>query len=205
MIREACVGSYIEGMSAWKKGTDRIELCDNLTEGGTTPSYGTVKKLVEDVDIPVVVIIRPRGGDFVYSSEEIEVMLEDIRILKALDIEGFVLGVLDRGGSIDYAILERLLKECEGYRVTFHKAIDEIEDPAGEVARLADLGVARILTSGGEATALEGADVLNRMIDEAKGRIEIIVAGRVTEENISEVSSKIKAGEFHGKLIVGAL
>lgn len=205
MLKEACVGSYKEGISAWKQGADRIELCENLAEGGTTPSYGTVKKLVTDINIPVVVMIRPRGGNYLYSQEEIEIMIEDIRLLKTLNIDGFVMGVLDANNKIDYPLLTRLLKECRGYKVTFHKAIDEVYDPVVEVTKLADLGVGRILTSGKEVTALEGKNMLNQMIEKAGSSIEIVVAGRVTDMNIEEVSSIIKANEFHGKLIVGKL
>ena len=205
MLKEVCVGSYKEGIAAWKQGADRLELCENLAEGGTTPSYGTVKKLVNDINIPVVVMIRPRGGNFVYSEEEIEIMIEDIRLLKTLNIDGFVLGVLDIDNKIDYSLLIKLLDECRGYKVTFHKAIDEVSDPVNDVEKLASLGVSRILTSGKEVTALDGQFTLNKMILAAKKSIEIVVAGRVTDKNIDEVSSIIKANEFHGKLIVGKL
>lgn len=205
MLKEACVGSYKEGIAAWKQGADRLELCENLAEGGTTPSYGTVKKLVGSIDIPVVVMIRPRGGNFVYLEEEIEIMIEDIKLLKNLNVDGFVLGVLDTNNKIDYPLLTKLLKECRGHKVTFHKAIDDVDDPAAEVKKLADLGIDRILTSGKEVTALEGQCTLNKMIKSAENSIEIVVAGRVTNENIEEISSIIKAKEFHGKLIVGKL
>ncbi len=205
MIREACVGSYIEARRAEEAGAERIELCDNLYEGGTTPSYGTVKKVLEEIGVPVFVMIRPRGGNFCYTSQEVEIMVEDIRLFKSIGVEGVVLGALTESRRIDYPLLERFLAECRGMEVTFHKAIDEVEDPVGEVEKLIEMGVARILTSGKASTALEGETILNEMLRAAGDRIGIVVAGGVTEENLDLVSSRVPAAEFHGKRIVGAL
>ena len=205
MIREACVGNFIEAKKAEIAGAERIELCENLSEGGTTPSYGTVKKVLEEIKIPVLVMIRPRGGDFCYTSSEIDIMIEDIRLFKKLGVKGVVLGVLTKDNKIDYPILKKLLKETKGMEVTFHKAIDDILNPAGEIEELVKLGIDRILTSGGAKTALEGKETLNQMIHEASGQIKIVVAGGVTRENFEEVRSKIPSTEFHGKKIVGDL
>lgn len=205
MIREACVGSYMEARRAEEAGAERIELCDNLYEGGTTPSYGTVKKVMEDIGVPVFVMIRPRGGNFCYTSQEVEIMVEDIRLFKSIGVEGIVLGVLTEGRRIDYPLLERLLGECRGMEVTFHKAIDKVEDPVGEVEKLIEMKVARILTSGKATTALEEETILNEMLRAAGDRIGIVVAGGVTEENLYLVSSRFPAAEFHGKRIVGDL
>lgn len=205
MIREACAGSFIEARRAEMAGAERIELCDNLFEGGTTPSYGTVKKVLEEVRVPVLVMVRPRGGDFCYTPDEVDIMIEDIGLFKSMGVVGVVLGVLTGEGKIDYPLLKRLLVECNGVEVTFHKAIDEVEDPVGEVEKLIEVGVERILTSGGAESALEGADILNEMIDAAGGRIKIVVAGGVTRESLDLVGSSIPATEFHGKKIVGDL
>lgn len=205
MIKEACVGNFIEAKKAEITGADRIELCENLSEGGTTPSYGTVKKVLEEIKIPVLVMIRPRGGDFYYTSSEIDIMIEDIKLFKKLGVKGVVLGVLTKDNKIDYPILKRFLKETKGMEVTFHKAIDDILNPAGEIEELVKLGIDRILTSGGAKTALEGKEILNQMIHEASGQIKIVVAGGVTRENFEEVRSKIPSTEFHGKKIVGDL
>ncbi|WP_028856022.1 copper homeostasis protein CutC [Psychrilyobacter atlanticus] len=205
MIKEACVGNFIEAKKAEIAGAERIELCENLSEGGTTPSYGTVKKVLEEIKIPVLVMIRPRGGDFCYTSSEIDIMIEDIRLFKKLGIKGIVLGVLTKDNKIDYPILKRLLKETKGMEVTFHKAIDDILNPADEIEKLIELGIDRILSSGGATTALEGKETLNQMIHEASGQIKIVVAGGVTRENFEEVRSKIPSTEFHGKKIVGDL
>jgi len=205
LIREACVGNFVEAKKAQIAGAERIELCENLSEGGTTPSYGTVKKVLEKIKIPVLVMIRPRGGDFCYTSSEIDIMIEDIRLFKKLGVKGVVLGVLTKDNKIDYPILKKLLKETKGMEVTFHKAIDDILNPAGEIEKLVKLGIDRILTSGGATTALEGKETLNQMIHEASGQIKIVVAGGVTRENFEEVRSKIPSTEFHGKKIVGDL
>lgn len=205
IIREACVGNFIEAVNAENLGAERIELCENLYEGGTTPSYGTVKKVLEKIKISTLVMIRPRGGNFCYSPAEVEIMIEDIRLFKKLGVKGVVLGVLTPNNKIDYPLLKRLLKETGGMEVTFHKAIDEVANPANEVAKLAELGIDRILTSGGGKTALEGAEILNEMIKIANNKIKIVVAGGVTVENFEEVKLKIPSTEFHGKKIVGSL
>lgn len=202
MLKEKCIGSFKEAIEAQKLGADRVELCDNLEEGGTTPSYGTIKMTVEKLDIPAFVIIRPRGGDFYYSPEEIEIMKEDIKICKYLGVKGVVLGVLNRDNTINYEVTKELVTLAKPMEVTFHKAIDELKNPEEEVEKLASIGVDRILSSGTKATALEGAEILNKMLEKANGKIKIVVAGKVTKENLKEVSTKIPSTEFHGKKIV---
>jgi copper homeostasis protein len=203
IIREACVENYLEGKNAEIAGAERIELCENLSVGGTTPSYGTIRKCLEDLKIPTFVMIRPRGGDFCYSPAEIEIMIEDIKLCNQLGIFGIVLGVLTKNNKIDYPLLKRLVDEAEGMEVTFHKAIDELEDPSNEVINLAKVGVNRILTSGGYKSALEGKVTLNKMIELAPDEITIIVAGGVTNLNFDDIKTQIPSTEFHGKLIVG--
>ncbi len=205
IIREACVGNFIEAKNAEDLGAERIELCENLYDGGTTPSYGTVKKVLEKIKIPTLVMIRPRGGNFCYSSTEIEIMIEDIRLFKKLGVKGVVLGVLTPNNKIDYPLLKSLLKETGDMEVTFHKAIDEVINPADEVENLAKLGIDRILTSGGYKTALEGVEILNKMIKIANNQIKIVVAGGVNVKNFEEVKLKIPSTEFHGKKILGSL
>ena len=164
MIREKCIGSYLEAIEAEELGAERVELCDNLYEGGTTPSYGTIKKVVEKLSIPVFVIIRPRGGDFFYNEDEIEIMKEDIRVCKSLGVSGVVIGALNTNKSINYDVIKDMVDLAKPMSVTFHKAIDELENPVIEVQKLAKIGVNRILTSGTKETALEGKDIINDMI-----------------------------------------
>lgn len=202
MIREKCIGSFLEALEAQKLGAERVELCDNLTEGGTTPSYGTIKMVVEKLNIPVFVIIRPRGGDFYYTPEEIEIMKEDIKICKELGVKGVVIGALNRDNTINYDVIKEMIDLAKPMSITFHKAIDELENPVTEVKKLANLGVNRILTSGTKETALEGQNILREMIKEAGEDIIIIVAGKVTKDNLNEISNLIPAKEYHGKKIV---
>ena len=202
MIREKCIGSFLEAIEAQELGAERVELCDNLTEGGTTPSYGTIKMVVEKLNIPTFVIIRPRGGDFYYTPEEIEIMKEDIKVCKNLGVKGVVIGALNRDNTINYEAIQDMITLAKPMSVTFHKAIDELKDPISEVKKLAKIGVNRILTSGTKETALEGKEILKKMIKEAGDEIIIIVAGKVTKENLDEISTLIPTKEYHGKKIV---
>ena len=202
MIKEACVESLIDAIEAEKRGADRIELCDNLSQGGTTPSYGTIKLALSTLKIPVFPIIRPRGGDFYYTPAEIEVIKEDIKICKSLGAKGVVLGILTADKKIDFKTLAEFMELAKPMEVTFHKAIDELEDPTLVIDELINLGVKRILSSGTKPTALEGRDILNKMIEKAGDRLTIVVAGKVTKEILPEVSSLISAKEYHGKVIV---
>ena len=202
MIKEACVESLIDALEAEKRGADRIELCDNLSQGGTTPSYGTIKVALSTLKIPVFPIIRPRGGDFYYTPAEIEVIKEDIKVCKSLGAKGVVLGLLTKDKKIDFEVLSQLVELAKPMEVTFHKAIDELEDPTLVIDELINIGVKRILSSGTKPTALEGKDMLNKMIEKAGDRLTIVVAGKVTKEILPEVSSLIPAKEYHGKVIV---
>ena len=202
MIKEACVESLIDALEAEKRGADRIELCDNLSQGGTTPSYGTIKVALSTLKIPVFPIIRPRGGDFYYTPAEIEVIKEDIKVCKSLGAKGVVLGLLTKDKKIDFKTLAEFMELAKPMEVTFHKAIDELKDPTLVIDELINIGVKRILSSGTKPTALEGKDMLNKMIEKAGDRLTIVVAGKVTKEILPEVSNLIPAKEYHGKVIV---
>lgn len=202
MIKEACVESFEKALEAQSNGANRIELCENLAVGGTTPSYGTVKICLEKLNIPIFPMIRARGGNFVYSKDEIEIMKEDIKIFKELGVKGVVLGCLTSDNKIDLELTKELVDLAYPMEVTFHKAIDEILNPLDYMDDLVNIGIKRILTSGGEATALEGKDLINEMIKKSNGRLKIVVAGKVTKGNLNGLSNLISADEFHGKLIV---
>ena len=202
MIKEACVESFEKALEAQSNGANRIELCENLAVGGTTPSYGTVKICLEKLNIPIFPMIRARGGNFVYSKDEIEIMKEDIKIFKELGVKGVVLGCLTSDNKIDLEFTKELVDLAYPMEVTFHKSIDEILNPLDYIDDLVNIGIKRILTSGGKATALEGKDLINEMIKKSNGRLKIVVAGKVTKENLNGLSNLISANEFHGKLIV---
>jgi copper homeostasis protein len=202
MIREACVESFTEAVAARLAGADRVELCENLHVGGTTPSYGTIRLCVEKLGIPAFVMIRPRGGDFCYSPDELEIMKTDIAVCRQMGVPSVVFGLLTPDHQIDEKNTAELIRLARPMKVTFHKAFDETKDPIAGTDTLIRLGVDRILTSGTKSTAAEGAAVLNRLIEKAAGRIIIVAAGKVTRENLPELSRIIQTSEFHGKKIV---
>ena len=202
MIKEACVESFEKALEAQNNGANRIELCENLIVGGTTPSYGTVKICLEKLNISIFPMIRARGGNFIYSKDEMEIMKEDIKVFKELGVKGVVLGCLTSDNKIDLELTKELVDLAYPMEVTFHKAIDEISNPLDYIEDLVNIGIKRILTSGGKATALEGKDLINEMIKKSNKRLKVVVAGKVTKENLNELSNLICANEFHGKLIV---
>lgn len=202
MLLEVCVGNYLEAVAAFKNGGNRIELCDNLQEGGTTPSYGTIKKSIENISIPVNVIIRPRGGDFNYSDEEFEIMKEDIEICKKLKVNGIVFGILNEDNTVDI-YRNKILKECAGeLQTTFHMAFDEIEDKKAAIDILADLGIDRILTRGGEVGAPNNVETLKELIEYAGDRIIVMPGGGINSNNREEIEKLTGAKELHGTKII---
>ncbi|WP_058911107.1 copper homeostasis protein CutC [Entomohabitans teleogrylli] len=174
-LLEICCYGLDAALTAEQFGADRIELCSAPAEGGLTPSLGVLKKVTERVSIPVHPIVRPRGGDFCYSANEFQTMLDDIDTVRDLGFPGLVVGVLDEDGNIDVARMGQLMARCGGLQVTFHRAFDMCRDPFQAVDQLADLGVARILTSGQQQTAEQGL----RLITELKAHCgaPIIMAG----------------------------
>ena len=202
MIKEACVEFFDGAKRAEENGANRVELCENLSVGGTTPSYGTVKLCLEKLNIDIFPMIRPRGGNFIYSDDEIEIMKEDIKVFKNLGVKAVVFGILTEDNKINLKQMEELVNLSHPMEVTFHKAIDELENPLDWIEDLIKIGVKRILTSGCKATALEGEDMINKMIEKANGKLKIVVAGKVTKENLAELEKLIPANEFHGKQIV---
>jgi len=202
IVKEVCVESYSEAQNAVESGATRIELCDNLAVGGTTPSFGTIKKCKEKLQVPLMVMIRPRGGNFNYTDDEFEIMKEDIRCCRELGVAGVVLGILDDEGNIAQERTMQLVRLARPMQVTFHKAIDEVENILDGVSQLKKMGVDRILSSGGKATALEGAEIINGMIELGDPTLKIVVAGKVTHKNFEEICGKIHSREFHGRCLV---
>jgi copper homeostasis protein len=205
LILEACVETFEEAVRAEAQGAHRIELCADLSEGGLTPSIRLIRETVSCLTIPTLVMIRPRGGNFVYSPAEIRVMKEDIIACQEAGVKGVVMGALDVDGSIDLEKLYNLIELARPMEITFHKAIDVSWNILYELGRLKDAGIHRVLSSGGCETALEGAPVLNEMIRIAADKFKIVVAGKVTCDNVNDLASMIPAKEFHGKKIVGNL
>ncbi|MGL5820464.1 MAG: copper homeostasis protein CutC [Sarcina sp.] len=199
---EVCVGNYNEAIIASKKGADRIELCDNLLEGGTTPSYGTIKKVLDDINTRVMVIIRPRGGNFIYSNDEIEIMKMDIINAKNLGAYGIVVGALNENNKIDEIAMSELIKVADGLSVTFHMAFDEIEDKEEAIETLVEFGVHRILTKGGQVDAYNSMDRLKELNEFANKRIVIMPGKGITADNRDEILEKTGVAEIHGTKIL---
>jgi copper homeostasis protein len=206
MILEACVETLDEALKAQQQGAHRIELCSRLDLDGLTPSPELIRNVCNALKIPMMVMIRPRGVDFVYSLEEILRMKEEIILAKSLGASGIVIGLLTPDNHIDADNCLLLTAAASPLPVTFHKAIDLLENPAEGVRQLKKVpGITRILTSGGKSTAKEGAEKIREMILEAEDKIIILVAGKVTNENVLEISRLTGAYEFHGRKIVGEL
>jgi copper homeostasis protein len=206
MILEACVESFEEALKAQQQGAQRIELCSRLDLDGLTPSPDLIHEVCSELKIPVMVMIRPRGGDFVYSPNEIKQMANEIVIAKSFGASGIVFGMLTAINQVDTANCKLLTAAASPLPVTFHKAVDLLEDPAEGVRQLLKVkGITRILTSGGKPTAKEGTFKIREMIKEAGDEIIILVAGKVTNENVEEIRQLTGASEFHGRKIVGEL
>ena len=174
-----------------------MELCAGIPEGGTTPSYGMIRNARESINIALNVIIRPRGGDFLYSEDEIQEMIEDIRTAKSLGADGLVFGCLRPDGSVDMEVMKRLMEEAGDTPVTFHRAFDHCSDPYQALEDIISCGCCRILTSGCRPTALEGADLLAELVRRAGDRIIIMPGCGIKEENIAEIARLSGAREFH--------
>lgn len=200
-VFEKCVGNYSEAEEAEVLGADRIEFCDNLIEGGTTPSYGNIKKVINTVKIPAMVIIRPRGGNFEFSKDEADIMIEDIRMCKELGAYGVVIGAL-KENEIDLELTKRLIEEAKPMKITFHMAFDEIEDKKKAIDELVDLGVDRILTKGGTEDAMAGKDVLKELVEYANDRIIVMPGKGVNKENRDYLLEYTGAKEIHGTKVV---
>jgi copper homeostasis protein len=194
---EICVDSAAGARAAERGGADRVELCDNLLEGGTTPSAGCIKVARRGLKIGLQVIIRPRGGDFLYDAEEFEVMREDIRLAKELGADGVVLGCLTVAGDIDAVRTGELVSLARPMNVTFHRAFDMCRDPRQGLEDLIALGIDRVLTSGQEASCLEGLEMIAALQRQASGRIIVLPGGGLTPQNIRKIVQATGVNEVH--------
>jgi len=194
---EVVIDSVHSALAAVLGGADRVELCDNLFEGGTTPSAGMMQVVREQIKIGMHVMIRPRGGDFLYSDLEFEIMKRDIMTAKNLGADGVVFGLLREDGTIDMERCKELIELSQPMSVTFHRAFDMAVDPFQALEDLIQLTVSRVLTSGQERTVLEGADLLKELVEKAGSRIIIMPGGGITERNIGKIQGITKAREFH--------
>ena len=189
--------SLAGALAAARAGADRIELCGSLADGGITPSAGLVDACVIELDIPVHSLVRPRAGDFRYSSSELDVMLRDVRAARGLGAAGIATGALGPRGGIDREATARLVEAAGELPVTFHRAFDLAPDPLGALEELVSLGVARVLSSGGATTASRGARRLRELVEAASGRIEVMPGGGIGPENAARMLRMTGAREVH--------
>lgn len=195
---ENCANSVESALKAQEGGAYRVELCAGIPEGGTTPSYGDIKcarKLLNDTKLNV--IIRPRGGDFLYSEIEQETMIEDIRMCRECGVDGVVFGCLTADGDVDMLLMRRLMSEVGNMSVTFHRAFDVCKDPFKALEDLISLKIDRILTSGQEENAEKGIPLLKELVEKAVDRIIIMPGCGVNPNNIAKIAKETGAKEFH--------
>ena len=199
-ILEVCCGDFRSVLNAKSAGAPRVELCAALSEGGLTPSWGLLRQAMQVPGIAKHVLIRVREGDFCYSSAEIEIMLADIEQAKQLGADGVVVGALLPNGKIDILNTQRMIEAARPMSVTFHRAFDRSDDLLQNLEILIELGVDRVLTSGGAPTAWEGREMLRKLVNRAAGRIQILVGAGVTAENGVSLLHATAARELHGSL-----
>ncbi len=194
---EICVESLESAVTAENAGVDRIELCSDLLEGGITPSFGLTKLVTNKLKIPVNVLIRPRGGDFYYSDHDFEVMKKDVKIMKELNANGIVVGILKSDGTVDKERMSELIDLAVPMGVTFHRAFDMTRDSFEALETLIGLGVHRILTSGQTSSAFDGRMLIKKLVDKAGGRIIIMPGGGVNGSNAKKIIDECGVTEIH--------
>lgn len=199
VLVEGCVGSLEESLAAEAGGASRLELCDNLDVGGTTPNRELALEVKRRVQIPAAMMVRPRGGSFVFTAAEIDETRRDLDRVLEYGADVVVLGLLASDGSIDVPHTRELAKRAGATPVTVHLAFDQVPDQLRALDTLVDLGVARVLTSGAGGTALEGADQLQRLVDHADGRIAIMAGGKVRGGNVAEIVRRSGVREVHAR------
>jgi copper homeostasis protein len=197
ILLEVCCGSLDDAIQAELGGADRIELCSALFLGGLTPSAGTIIEAKRRLHIPFVAMVRPRAGGFCYSSAEMDVMLRDTENAIELGAHGVVFGILKENGSIDVERSRQILKRIGNRQAVFHRAFDVTPDPLRALDELIDLGITRVLTSGQQNAAAEGADLIRRLIEHARGRIEILPGGGLRVHTIDDFVARTGCRQVH--------
>ena len=199
VLVEGCVEGLADAQAAARGGADRIDLCANLAVGGITPAVDVIRAVKGRVFVPIFVMTRPRGGSYVYDAAEIDATSRDIEAVIAAGADGVVVGPLTPTNEIDEARLREFVARAGGLPVTFHRAFDHVPDPRRALETLIDAGVQRVLTAGGQGTALEGADVLRSLVDQAGDRIVIMAGGKVRGQNAREIIARTGVRELHAR------
>jgi copper homeostasis protein len=194
---EICVDNVESAINAEVAGANRVELCVNLLEGGTTPGYGTILSARNNLNIDINVLIRPRGGDFLYSNIEYDIMRRDVELCGEAGVDGIVIGILKSDGSIDMERTAKLIEHAHPMSVTFHRAFDMCSNPINGLEEIIAAGAARLLTSGQKNKAFDGSELIKKLVEKARDRIIIMPGSGINETNISDIAKQTGAKEFH--------
>lgn len=194
---ECCVDSVESAIAAKKGGADRIELCSALVIGGLSPSQALYRKIREQVDIQIRVLLRPRFGDFCYTDFEHEILKEEIRSFRKLGADGIVIGTMKPDGTLNLEQMKELMEEAQGMPVTLHRAFDMCKDPFVTLEEAKKLGISTILTSGQKNTCVDGVELLKELVEKAQGETEILIGGGVDASVLPMLSEKTKAKAYH--------
>jgi copper homeostasis protein len=205
VLLEICVTSLEYAIAAQRAGADRIELCSDLDCGGVTPSAALMKAIRAQLWIPIHVLIRPRPGDFFYSAREFSTMRRQIQNAKDLNMDGIVLGVLDKDSEVDIARTRELVKFAHPLPVTFHRAFDQARPWQKSLEAVIQTGAVRLLTSGCSPNAIKGLATLTGVVRQANGRLSVMPGGGITPANVIRVVRTTSAGEIHGSMLTPAL
>ncbi|WP_231459751.1 copper homeostasis protein CutC [Pedobacter sp. Leaf132] len=196
-VLEVCANGYESALAAQNGGAKRVEFCDNLAEGGTTPSHSQIALAKKNLSIEIWPIIRPRGGDFLYSELEFALIQEDIKHFKSLNCDGIVTGILLADGSIDLARMKVIIQLASPMKVAFHRAFDMTNNMEKALEDLIDLGIIRVLSSGGASTAINGIKTLTKLVKQANGRIAIMPGAGINKNNLKTLITETGANDFH--------
>ena len=199
-VVEIATSDFITTAAAVEGGAHRIELCANLAEGGTTPSYGTIRQCREAFSVSLFPIIRPRGGDFLYTKEEFSIMLQEVKLCKELGCDGVVIGMLNTDGTIALKQNAALVEAAYPLGITFHRAFDRCSNPFEAMEQLIQIGCERILTSGQKPSAPDAVELIEQLYREADDRIIIMPGSGVRKENVKMLAEKTGCTEFHSSL-----
>lgn len=194
--------NYESALIAQQGGADRIELCDNFKEGGTTPDYSIVAKARNEIKIDLFIMIRPRGGNFVYTNEEFDQMKKDILHFKNLNVDGFVFGILNEDNSINIQQNKELIQLASPLPCSFHRAFDKINDQNTALDIVINCGFKTILTSGFTSSAMDGIENLEQLVKQAGYKISIMPGGGVRSSNIAQIKNKTQAHYYHSSAII---
>ena len=203
IIKEACVDSFLDAVNAEKKGANRIELCGRLDLDGLTPSKKLIKKVFLNLNIPIRVMIRPKHPSFIYSNEDIRIMIEDINYCKELGVDGVVFGCLNKDSNLNMSQINLLSDIAKPLNVIIHKAIDKTDSVLNSLLLLLkNKKINGVLSSGGKTFAIDATETLKKMLDLVPDNFEIINAGGITYKNFNELHSLIQGKYYHGKKII---